>query len=80
MSKKESNKESKINLWSKIAGYLVIFLLFMTFIIDRSLHILLPHREHQQFTVWAKDMTNVKYAFSRLFIFSLPIIIYNIIF
>ena len=80
MSTAESQKKQKFNLFYKITGYTVIVLMFVIFLIDRTLHILLPHREHQEFTSWAKDFSNVKYAFARLFIFALPIIIFKIIF
>lgn len=72
-------QEEKVNFFLRLSGYLIIVLMFFIWLIDRTLHIILPHREHLQFTSWAKDTTNVKYAFARLFIFSLPIIIYKLI-
>ena len=71
--------QKKVNLFTKITGYFGIVLMFLIWLMDRTLHIILPHREHPQFTVWAKDPTSVKYAFSRLLIFSIPIIIFKII-
>ena len=71
-------KEKRAGFFLRITGYLAIVLMFIVWLIDRALHILLPHREHTQFTVWAKDSTNVKYALTRLFIFSVPILIFNI--
>lgn len=79
MSNTTTGEKSKFNLFHKIIGYLAIILLFVIFTIDRTLHIILPHREHQEFTTWAKDLSNLKYAFARMFIFLLPILIYNII-
>ena len=72
-------KEKKIGFFSRITGYFAIVLMFLTWLIDRTLHIILPHREHPQFTVWAKDPESVKYSFTRLLIFSIPIIIFKII-
>lgn len=77
---KDAAEVTKFNFLQKVGGFFTIAIMFIVFIIDRTLHILLPHREHQQFTVWAKDSTNIKYSFSRLFIFSLPIIIFKIFF
>ena len=79
MAKKEDKEPSKLNLLQKLSGYGIIALMLLIWFMDRALHIVLPHREHPQFTIWAKDTTNVKYAFSRLFIFSLPIIIFKLI-
>lgn len=79
MGESTTKEKSKFNLFNKIIGYLAIILMFIIFFIDRTLHIILPHREHPQFTVWAKDITNVKYAFARLVIFSLPIFIFKVI-
>ncbi len=72
-------QEKKAGFFLRLTGYLAIVFMFIVCLMDRELHILLPHREHPQFTAWAKDPTNVKYAFSRLFIFSLPIIIFKLI-
>lgn len=72
-------QEEKPNFFLQLSGYFIIFLMFLIWLMDRTLHIILPHREHLQFTSWAKEPANVKYAFARLFIFSLPILIYNII-
>lgn len=72
------NEGLKLNLLSKIAGYLVIFFYFILFLVDRILHILLPHREHDKFTIWVKDPENIKYTFSRLLIFMIPILIFNL--
>ena len=77
---KESTEEIKYSLFYKVLSYLVIVLMFLIWIVDRALHLLLPHREHPQFTSWAKDGSNVKYAFARLAIFSIPILIFKIIF
>jgi len=79
MEKAEVQESSKVNFLLRITGYLSIVFLFVIWLADRCLHILLPHRHHDQFTTWAKDMSNVKYTFARLFIFLIPILIYNII-
>jgi len=72
-------KEKKAGFFLRITGYFAIVLMFLTWLMDRTLHIILPHREHPQFTVWAKDPSSMKYAFTRLLIFSIPIIIFKII-
>lgn len=71
-------KEKKIGFFSRITGYFAIVLMFLTWLMDRTLHIILPHREHPQFSIWAKDPESVKYAFTRLLIFSIPILIFKI--
>ncbi len=76
---KESTEETKYSFFYKVLSYLVIALMFLVWIVDRGLHLLLPHREHPQFTSWAKDPTNTKYTFARLAIFSIPILIFNLI-
>lgn len=76
---KKSTEEIKYSPFYKVLSYLVIVLMFLIWIVDRALHLLLPHREHEQFTSWAKDGANVKYAFARLAIFSIPILIFKLI-
>lgn len=76
---KESTEETKYSFFYRFTSYLVIALMFLVWIVDRALHLLLPHREHPQFTSWAKDPTNVKYTFARLAIFAIPILIFNLI-
>lgn len=79
MKKSTTDKKSKFNLFQKITGTIVIILMFLIFTIDRILHIFLPHKEQQKFTVWVKDITNAKYTIARLIIFLVPIIIFKII-
>lgn len=71
------NEEKKANVFLRIVGYSAIVLMFLIWILDRALHLLLPHREHPQFTSWAKDASNVKYTFARVLIFLIPIIIFK---
>ena len=76
---KESTDGVQYSAFQKFLSYLIIVLMFLIWIVDRALHLLLPHREHEQFTQWAKDGANVKYAFARLAIFSIPILIFKLI-
>ena len=80
MSKKKSEENSKYDLLTKIMSYVIIFFMFIIFVVDRALHIILPHKEHDKFTSWAKDKNNVKFAFARLIIFTIPISIFKIFF
>jgi len=76
---KKSTDGVQYSAFQKFLSYLIIVLMFLIWIVDRALHLLLPHREHEQFTSWAKDPTNVKYTFARLVIFSIPILIFKLI-
>ncbi len=77
MKSTEQGKSDKAGILLRITGYLSLILLFALWLIDRSLHIMLPHRTHEQFTSWAKDLSNVKYTFARLIIFIIPILIFK---
>lgn len=79
MESAEVKESPKVSLLLRISGYLSIVLIFLVWLLDRILHIMLPHRTHEQFTSWAKDLSNVKYTFARLFIFIIPILIFKIV-
>jgi hypothetical protein len=46
-------------------------ILFPIWLIDRALHLVLPHREHPKYMLWLIDWNIVKYSLIRSLIFSI---------
>jgi hypothetical protein len=72
--------EEKTSIGTKIIGILVLVYLFILFIADRLIHVLLFHKTHERIGLWAMNKDNKRNALARVFIFAIPIIIYKLIF
>ena len=67
----------------KIIGqsiYIILLVIFyIVWTLDRTLHIILPHRQHENFKVWVKNHTAVGNSFLRLLFFAFIFGLYNVV-
>ena len=73
-------KRNKFNLFEKALALVVFAFLLLIWLCDRTVHIILFHKEHKRFVDWANNKDERKFAIARIFIFTLPVIIYKILF
>jgi len=79
MAEKKAKTTKDVKLWQKLVGIPLLVLYFFLWVIDRQLHVLLPHAKHPNVKDWLKDGTSFKMTVIRIIIFSIPIVIYKLI-
>ena len=79
MAKNEAKSSKDVRLWQKLVGIPLLVLYFFLWLIDRQLHVLLPHAKHPNIKDWLKDGSSFKMTITRIIIFAIPIIIYKFI-
>lgn len=72
--------KSKFSILTRILGFLFFIFALLVFVADRIIHVVLVTKTHESFSDWFGDTKNVKFGIARIFIFSVPIIIYRLIF
>lgn len=80
MEKDISKEKSKFNLPTKILAITIFVFLLLFHTVDRIIHLLLPHRTHPRLGEWNLDKQNRRFAFARIIIFTILIIILKNIF
>ena len=70
----------KSKTWQKILGLPVVIILFLLWVLDRYIHIFLPHVTHKKWSAWLLDPSSLKLTLARVVIFSIPFILYKLIF
>ena len=79
MPKNDSKPYKNVKWWQTLIGVPFLVLTFFLWLIDRQIHVLLPHAKHPNFKEWLKDKTSFKLTMARIIIFAIPIIVYKLV-
>jgi uncharacterized membrane protein YhfC len=80
MADKGKKAYKKAKWWQKLIGVPAIVLFFFLWVIDRAIHILMPHNTHRSLKDWLAEPTSFKLTIARIIIFAIPIVVYKIFF
>ena len=76
----EKKKLKDMDWKTKILGFIMLPIALVMWMIDRFIHVLMPHAEHPTFKQYLMKPSNIKYTIVRIAVFSLPILSYKIFF
>lgn len=76
----EKKKLKDMDWKIKIIGFIMLPIALMFWMIDRFIHILMPHADHPTFKQYLMKSSNIKYTIVRIAVFLLPIFIYKLLF
>lgn len=63
---------SKMPLWKKIGGILLLPIMLAFWFVDRALFLLMPHSQHPSLKQYLLEKSSMKMTIARLVIFGIP--------
>ncbi len=76
----EKKKMKDIDIKTKILGFAMLPIALVLWMVDRLIHVIMPHAAHPTFKAYLMKSGNIKYTLVRIIVFSIPVIIYKLLF
>jgi hypothetical protein len=76
----EKKKMKDIDIKTKILGFAMLPIALVLWMIDRLIHVMMPHAVHPTFKAYLMKSGNIKYTLVRIIVFSIPVITYKLLF
>tara|TARA_R110000744_G_scaffold97622_2_gene188640 strand:+ start:12812 stop:13045 length:234 start_codon:yes stop_codon:yes gene_type:complete len=76
----DSKTPLKLKLWHKLIAVPSLVLFFFLFMVDRFLHLALPHVSHGNFKSWVTQEKSFKHTIARIIIVIILVVLFKLIF